>query len=580
MMTIRAPVLIDALYKAMHEHVDKTAIVVRKQSYTFGQLALQTKAYAQLFADAKCSPIAIFGSRSFEDYCAVLAGIVSATTIVCLNSYFPSNKTAFIFSHSRSKALLICDEEATAAFEMLSEHVAASSIAACTLFFSSSTQEQLNEKLRVYAQSTNAASDKVKALEDAFARAVVLPESKSEQEALASEFCFAKVMERYDENAIQQLMYTSGTTGEPKGVMISYCNYASYFYPLVERFGFNENDVFSHFSELTFDISLEDFLIPVYVGGTVVCPNRKDFINQIGYIKKNGITVYHSLPSAISHMERVGIIPDKPIETLRIANFAGEPLLFKQLNFMSKLFPNCRLFNTYGPTEGTVIVGIEEATKADIAEHMALNGGSSIVQLGDPIRGGHMIVCDDEGNEVPDGVQGEMWLGGAQISLGYLYNEERSAKVFVERDGTRYFKTGDQVIYSSKIDPQTGKTVRKLHYIGRTDDMVKVGGYRISLYESDELLCSLTDKGVRTIAYELEDDIGKCNILVAVLENASQEECERVKQACSQIMELYMRPRLVLSMKLFPLNANGKVDRKQIKAHFDAFVHEQIKLHR
>lgn len=343
--------------------------------------------------------------------------------------------------------------------------------------------------------------------------------------------------------------------------------------------GFNEQDVFSHFSELTFDLSLEDFLIPVYLGGTVVCPSKKDLMNQIGYINKYGITVYHTLPSAITQMERVGIVPKEPITSLRIASFAGEPLLYKQLCYLRKNFPNVRMFNTYGPTECTVILGVEEVRQENIVEQMQLNGGNGIVPLGEPLKDGVIVVCDEQGNEQPDGTQGEAWIGGPQVGVGYLNNPTKTAEVFVERNGERFYRTGDNVVYQTHLDQTTGKQVRKLHYIGRTDDMVKVGGYRISLYESDEVLGSLTSKAVRTIAYELEDEIGKSNILIAVIEGATDEECAQVKAASAAVMELYMRPRLVLAMDNFPLNSNGKVDRKQIKAHFEAFVQDKIKLY-
>lgn len=278
-------------------------------------------------------------------------------------------------------------------------------------------------------------------------------------------------------------------------------------------------------------------------------------------------------------MERVGIVPEEPIQTLRIASFAGEPLFFKQLSYLKSIFPKCTMINTYGPTECTVILGVEEATQADIEYQMQLNEGNSIVPLGDPLKDGIMIVCDEQGKELPDGTQGEAWIGGPQVGVGYLNNPEKTAQVYVERNGERFYRTGDQVVYKNHIDPKTGESVRKLHYIGRFDDMVKVGGYRISLYESDEVLRSLTSKAVRTVAYELEDEIGKCNILVAVIEGASEDECEQVMSACAGVMELYMQPRLVLSMDNFPLNSNGKVDRKQIKAHFEKLVHERIKLH-
>lgn len=578
-MNSRAPVLIEALYKAMHKHADKTAIIVRKQGYTFAQLAQQTKAYATQLARGECKRIAIFGTRSFENYCAVLSSILTTTTYVCINSYFPAHKSAFIFRHSDSSGLVICNEEVAPAFEMLSEHVAAQSIAACRLFFTATTLEQLKEKLRAYAQSNNADSDKVKALEDAFARGVVLPESESDKEALALQFDFEKVLREYDSQALQHFMYTSGTTGQPKGVMINYESYSWYFFALIERLGFNEQDVFSHFSELTFDLSLEDFLIPVYLGGTVVCPSKKDLMNQIGYINKYGITVYHTLPSAITQMERVGIVPKEPITSLRIASFAGEPLLYKQLCYLRKNFPNVRMFNTYGPTECTVILGVEEVRQENIVEQMQLNGGNGIVPLGEPLKDGVIVVCDELGNEQPDGTQGEAWIGGPQVGVGYLNNPTKTAEVFVERNGERFYRTGDNVVYQTHLDQTTGKQVRKLHYIGRTDDMVKVGGYRISLYESDEVLGSLTSKAVRTIAYELEDEIGKSNILIAVIEGATDEECAQVKAASAAVMELYMRPRLVLAMDNFPLNSNGKVDRKQIKAHFEAFVQDKIKLY-
>ncbi len=612
-MAGKAPVLIKDLYQSMHKHpADRTVVVVRKQEYSFGELSLQTKAYAALMQQSSCERIAIFGTRSFEDYCAVLAALLSTTTFVNLNSYFPAHKSGFIFGHSEANALLICNEEASAAFEMLTEHCTAERIKQTQFFFTATTKAQLEQLTESFANAaisytvTTSASSLpqgdavamdcgadavdsescsatkmaiVEALKSAITNALILPESEEDKAQIAAQFDFDKVLAEYDPYRLQMFMYTSGTTGQPKGVVDNYESYSWYFYALVERIGFNEHDVFSHFSEMTFDLSLEDFFIPVLLGGKVVCPSKKDMLNQIGYIEKNGITVYHSMPSFITHMERVGIVPKAPIESVRIAYFAGEPLLFKQLHYLSTLFPNCRMFNTYGPTECTVILGVEEATKDDIAEHMRMNNGNSIVPLGVPLKDGIMIVCDEHGNELPDGVQGEMLIGGPQVSVGYLNNPELTAQVYIEHDGGRFYKTGDQVVYKNHLDEKTGKTVRKLHYIGRFDDMVKVGGYRISLYESDEVLRSLTNKAVRTVAYELEDEIGKSNILVAVIEGASEAECEQVMSTCADVMELYMRPRLVLSMENFPLNSNGKVDRKQIKAYFESYVHEHIKLH-
>lgn len=593
-MAGKAPILIKDLYQSMHKHpADKTVVVVRKQEYSFGDLAVQTKAYAALIQKAKSERIAIFGTRSFEDYCAVLAAFLSTTTFVSINSYFPAHKSGFIFGHSEAKALLICNEETNAAFEMLTEHCPVERIAQTQFLFTANTQAQLlaltdkfaNEAVQQTTKSDHTPRDAdcklaiVEALRVALANALILPESKEDKTKLAAQFDFDKVLAEYDPYRLQMFMYTSGTTGQPKGVVDNYESYSWYFYALVERIDFTEQDVFSHLSEMTFDLSLEDFFIPVLLGGKVVCPSKKDMLNQVGYIEQNGITVYHSMPSFITHMERVGIVPKQPIESVRIAYFAGEPLLFKQLHYLSTLFPNCRMFNTYGPTECTVILGVEEATKDDIAEQMNLNNGNSIVPLGIPLKDGIMIVCDEQGKELPDGTQGEMLIGGPQVSVGYLNNPEKTAQVYIEREGGRFYKTGDQVVYKNHIDPKTGESVRKLHYIGRFDDMVKVGGYRISLYESDEILRSLTSKAVRTVAYELEDEIGKCNILVAVIEGASESECEQVMSACVGAMELYMQPRLVLSMDNFPLNSNGKVDRKQIKAHFDELVHERIKLH-
>lgn len=255
-MTTKAPVLIEDLYKAIHKHEHKTAVIVRKKSYTFAELCAQTKAYATQLVNAKCNRVAIFGTRSFEDYCAVLSSILSTTTYVSINSYFPSHKSAFIFGHSESDGLIICNEETAPAFEMLRDHVTAEHIERTKLFFTATTQDQLCKLLGAYAQSSESDPAKVAVLRHSFETAFILPESDEDKRALSSHFDFEAILKSYDSNKLQHFMYTSGTTGQPKGVMINFESYSWYFYALIERLGFNENDVFSHFAELTFDLSL------------------------------------------------------------------------------------------------------------------------------------------------------------------------------------------------------------------------------------------------------------------------------------------------------------------------------------
>ena len=178
--------------------------------------------------------------------------------------------------------------------------------------------------------------------------------------------------------------------------------------------------------------------------------------------------------------------------------------------------------------------------------------------------------CDEHRHEVKDGEYGELCIGGPQLTLGYYRNEAKNQEAFFEHKGERWYATGDQVqcftevLSSDCAQGHKGQSIKNFNYIGRNDDMIKLHGYRISLYEIEEQLGKLTNLPVKAIPASIKvNDIPEI-ILIAALEGATAEQITALEQSFNQKLVFYMVPKYTLSLPSFPLNANGKVDRKAL----------------
>ena len=533
------------LFEALVNGGDKTALEIGKAHYSYSELRDLVFAFAFSLSEHKVSRLGILSYRSVDVYRALLGSIVGGCTNVPLNPLFPVEKTSFIIEHSECSHIFIAPECADYAIKLLNDVYPQDKLANLKLLVSKQVQEQLISACPDWAKLTVVYEDCGGEDVVEHLRAVTVAE-----------------------NDILHLLYTSGTTGQPKGVMVSQGNYAYYFEQINKLYEFKSSDVFSHFAEITFDINLQDPLCALINHGTLVCPTKADLLTPHRFIRAHNITVIHTVPSLINYMRKIKALDKEHNETLRLSIFIGEALWYQQLSAFHKAYPCSTLINTYGPTETTVAVSYYEV-KPEQLEDSALT--KNIVPLGVPFGETKFIVCDEHRHEVKDGEYGELCIGGPQLTLGYYRNDAKNQEAFFEHKGERWYATGDQVqcftevLNSDCAQGHKGQSIKNFNYIGRNDDMIKLHGYRISLYEIEEQLGKLTNLPVKAIpASTMVNGIPEM-ILLAAIEGASAEQISALEQSFNQKLVFYMVPKYTLSLPSFPLNANGKVDRKALK---------------
>lgn len=578
----------DALQQAANP--SKTALIVNKESFSYHALRNLVFGLANYLKtvtgnDAQESRIAILARQDLCVYQSILSCIVSGITYVPLTTTFPAEKNAHIIKHSEANYLIVSPQQLDYAINMLREHFTADELARIKIVCDHATVEQLLQEQANFSAAQHSQLQanllEIASFTNITGHDLMAQDYLEPFDFIAVPFAEPSSTESQGQKLLH-ILYTSGTTGQPKGVMISQRNYANYFAKILGLYQFQSNDVFSHFAEMTFDISLQDPLSALCCGGTVACPNNFDRLNPLKYIARNNITVVHTVPSLISYLERVHLTDSAPIESVRLGIFIGEALYYKSLCTFTRLFPHSRLINTYGPTETTVAVSYFEVDPSSlktsqVTESKALAvinniqveasanianvdkaATRAIVPLGKPFTDVSMAVMNNDGQCLAEGEIGELVLGGIQVTCGYYHNEVKTAAAFFTKDDQRYYRTGDMVYWQA--NPSTHDPV--FYYVGRGDDMIKFHGYRLSFYEIDEKLSELTSHAVRTLAYT--DNTTHDTILVAAVEGASSAEIEKMQQQASKHLAFYMQPSCILSCESFPLNVNGKVDRNAL----------------
>jgi D-alanine--poly(phosphoribitol) ligase subunit 1 len=348
------------------------------------------------------------------------------------------------------------------------------------------------------------------------------------------------------------IMFTSGSTGAPKGVTISQSNLVNFIQWSQDEFGTTAADVFTNLNPLFFDNSVFDIYSSLFAGAALV-PFTAAIMREpkaiVSRIEALGCTVYFSVPSLLVYLQTMKLLTKTSVPSLQKVIFGGEgypkPMLTRLFDAIGD---RTRLYNVYGPTECTCICSVYPIAAGDLADP---NG---FAPLGHLIRNFSHVIVDESGRQVAAGEVGELCLGGPCVGVGYYNDPEQTARVFVQnpahqRFADRVYKTGDLV----REDPAD----RKIHFVGRADTQIKHQGYRIELGEIEHALAAVAGVDEAAAIYTH----GR---IVGVVASRHQVEPAAVKQALAKALPSFMQPERIVVVAQLLKNANGKIDRQAI----------------
>lgn len=364
-----------------------------------------------------------------------------------------------------------------------------------------------------------------------------------------------------DENAY--ILFTSGSTGKPKGVQISKNNLDSFNDWFGKYMDLDDNeDVMMNQVSYSFDVSV----IPIYLGlihGKTLNSLSKntldDFRLLFNNLKESNIKDWVSTPALAEMCVRDTNFNSDLMPNLRTFFFAGEVLSKKLVKELMERFKGARIINGYGPTEGTVLL-----SAIDVTEEMLEDERS--IPIGYPLEGGILKVVDDKNNEVKDGDKGELLALSKSISKGYFNNEEMTNKVFFneEVNGQAYrgYRTGDITYYDNGV----------LYYCGRKDFQIKLNGFRIEIEDIENNLRKVSNINNCVVLPVYKDEkISYLASFVTLKEDnglSSLKNSILIKNELKKYIPSYMIPRNIKVIKEFPINTNGKIDRKKLMEEF------------
>jgi amino acid adenylation domain-containing protein len=342
------------------------------------------------------------------------------------------------------------------------------------------------------------------------------------------------------------VLYTSGSTGVPKGVAITQRNALAFVDWCSEVFEPDESDRFSSHAPFHFDLSILDLYVSLKHGATLFVIGEelgKDPKALARFAAEKRLTIWYSTPSVLALMAEFGGLATLDLSALRHVFFAGEVFPVKHLRRLTQLLPKPRYWNLYGPTETNVcnyaqipLPVPEERTQP--------------YPIGPLCSHCEALVLDEQQVELPRGAEGLLWIGGTSVFQGYWNRPDLDAKVFLERHGKRWYNTGDVV----REDPSNGFV-----YVGRKDRMVKRRGYRIELGEVEAALQS--HPGLREAAVVSRPDAESGVKIVAHVSCAGARlSLVELKRFCASALPPYMSPDVFRFHDALPRTSTDKVD--------------------
>ena len=347
------------------------------------------------------------------------------------------------------------------------------------------------------------------------------------------------------------ILYTSGSTGVPKGVMLSHLNAMAFVDWAVAEFEIVEADRLSSHAPLHFDLSVLDLYAAARAGATVVLvPGQLALfpVELTRWIREAEISVWYSVPSILTLLVLRGRLGDAPFPALRTILFAGEVFPTKYLHALVQLLPGVRFANLFGPTETNVCTWYE-VPRWDGEPPAA-------IPIGKPIAGVLTFAVGEDGSVLPDGEVGELYVSGPTVMQGYWGDKKRTQATLLSGWGGHPFptyRTGDLAHLDADGD---------WIFLGRRDSQIKSRGYRIELGDIEATLNlhpAIEECAVVAVPDELVTN--RIKAYVVPREDVDDDELTRF---CSERLPRYMAPELYEFRDELPRSSTGKIDRRAL----------------
>jgi amino acid adenylation domain-containing protein len=484
---------------------DRPALWVRGESYTYGELFHRAAGLAEVVAGRPEPYCLVYTGKNLTRYVAMLASVLAGKAFVPVCPTSPRSTCERILDRFAGQAVVVCDSDDPAADAAFAALVA--------------------DPARVLASGPAAAEP---------------PDGPRWTGEPAAPGDGAYVM------------FTSGSTGVPKAVLVTLDNLTAYLDGATELFRPTCEDRFAQVNNATFDLSVHDIFLPWSVGACVYALPDEPY-HYPALVREHELTFWLSVPTTGLTMADLGLLTPGSLPSLRNSLFCGEPLPRRLASTWRIAAPNGRLVNVYGPTECTIAVTAFDWRPDD--------DFPDVVPIGWAYPGQRLLVVGDDLHEVPHGRTGELCLQGSQLVPGYLDDPEQTARRFVRLPGQSgvWYRTGDWV----SRDEQHG-----MLFHGRRDDQLQVRGIRVERLEVESLLKqALGTDSVAVVGWPVVEG-SLVRGLVAFVADIGLGKAE-IRRRIGGQLPAHLLPSHVHIGPL-PQNASRKVDYPALKRRLEA----------